>query len=125
VPLTVIPSRATAIKMAQQAGATMVVLGNYEVSAARREDPPEVRGSARIVRVNEGRIAGKQMRDGRWATHEFFFGDALLNLQTVQGKLAYEILYEQDDKLPFSQKSSSSRRRRFRRRRSRRASRRR
>jgi predicted Zn-dependent protease len=82
----------------------MVVLGTYEVTPARDEKSvPEIRGSARIVRVNEGRIAGKQMPDGRWATHEFFFGDALLNLQTVQGKLAYQILYEQDDKLPFSQ----------------------
>src|SRR5215216_4816419 len=105
LPLTVIPSRATAIKLAQEAGATLVVLGNYEVTPRDEKTVAEVRGSARIVRVNEGRIAGKQMQDGRWATHEFFFGDALINLQTVQGKLAYEILYEQDDKLPFSQKS--------------------
>jgi predicted Zn-dependent protease len=104
LPLTVIPSRATSIKLAREAGATMVVLGTYEVTPARDEKSvPEIRGSARIVRVNEGRIAGRQMPDGRWATHEFFFGDALLNLQTVQGKLAYQILYEQDDKLPFSQ----------------------
>src|SRR5215211_6039980 len=103
LPLTVIPSRATAIKLAQEAGATMVVLGNYEVSPRDEKTVAEVRGSARIVRVNEGRIAGKQMQDGRWATHEFFFGDALVNLQSVQGKLAYQILYEQDDKLPFSQ----------------------
>src|SRR5215216_7278075 len=103
LPLTVIPSRATAIKLAQEAGATLVVLGNYEVSPRDEKTVAEVRGSARIVRVNEGRIAGKQMQDGRWATHEFFFGDALTNLQTVQGKLAYQILYEQDDKLPFSQ----------------------
>src|SRR5919107_6212665 len=107
VPLTVIPSRATSIKIAQQAGATLVVLGTYEVSPARDDKtPPEVRGSARMIRVNEGRIAGRETRDGRWETHEFLFGDALLNLQTVQGKLAYEILYEQDDKLPFFQKSS-------------------
>src|ERR687893_946461 len=103
LPLTVIPSRATAIKLAQEAGATMVVLGNYEVSPRDEKTVAEVRGSARIVRVNEGRISGKQMQDGRWATHEFFFGDALINLQAVQGKLAYQILYEQDDKLPFSQ----------------------
>lgn len=103
LPLIVIPSRATAIKLAQEAGATMVVLGNYEVSPRDEKTLAEVRGSARIVRVNEGRIAGKQMQDGRWATHEFFFGDALVNLQSVQGKLAYQILYEQDDKLPFSQ----------------------
>ncbi|HEX8560894.1 MAG TPA: tetratricopeptide repeat protein [Pyrinomonadaceae bacterium] len=103
LPLTVIPSRATAIKLAKEAGATMVVLGNYEVTPKDEKTVAEVRGSARVVRVNEGRIAGKQMTDGRWATHEFFFGDALVNLQTVQGKLAYQILYEQDDKLPFSQ----------------------
>jgi tetratricopeptide (TPR) repeat protein len=103
LPLTVIPSRATAIKLAREAGATMVVLGTYEVTPRDEKSVAEVRGSARIVRVNEGRIAGKQMTDGRWATHEFFFGDALVNLQTVQGKLAYQILYEQDDKLPFSQ----------------------
>ena len=103
LPLTVIPSRATAIKLAREAGATMVVLGNYEVTPRDEKTVAEVRGSARIVRVNEGRIAGKQMTDGRWATHEFFFGDALTNLQTVQGKLAYQILYEQDEKLPFSQ----------------------
>jgi TolB-like protein len=106
VPPTVIPSRATSIKIAKQAGATLVVLGTYEVSPARDEKtPPEVRGSARMIRVNEGRIAGRETKEGRWETHEFLFGDALLNLQTVQGKLAYEILYEQDDKLPFSQKS--------------------
>jgi tetratricopeptide (TPR) repeat protein/TolB-like protein len=103
LPLTVIPSRATAIKLAREAGATMVVLGNYEVTPRDEKTVAEVRGSARIVRVNEGRIAGRQMPDGRWATHEFFFGDALVNLQNVQGKLAYQILYEQDDKLPFSQ----------------------
>ncbi|HYE16118.1 MAG TPA: tetratricopeptide repeat protein [Pyrinomonadaceae bacterium] len=104
LPLTVIPSRATAIKLAREAGASLIVLGTYEVSPPRDEkSPAEVRGSARLVRVAEGRISGKQMPDGRWATHEFFYGDALINLQTVQGKLAYQILYEQDDKLPFSQ----------------------
>ncbi|HWS86242.1 MAG TPA: tetratricopeptide repeat protein [Pyrinomonadaceae bacterium] len=103
LPLTVIPSRATSIKLAQEAGATMVVVGNYEVSPRDEKTIAEVRGSARIIRVNEGRIAGKQIEGNRWATHEFFFGDALTNLQAVQGKLAYQILYEQDDKLPFSQ----------------------
>ena len=104
LPLTVIPSRATAIKLAREAGATLVVLGNYEVTVARDEKSlPEARGSAKLVRVNEGRISGKEMPDGRWATHEFFFGDALVNLQTVQGKLAYQILYEQNPLLHYSQ----------------------
>ncbi|HEV2859815.1 MAG TPA: tetratricopeptide repeat protein [Pyrinomonadaceae bacterium] len=103
LPLSVLPSRATAIKLAQQAGATLVVQGTYEVTPAPDDKTiAKLVGSARMVRVNEGRIAGKSMADGRWATHEFFFGDALVNLQSVQGKLAYQILYEQDDKLPFS-----------------------
>lgn len=104
LPLTVIPSRATAIKLAREAGATLVVLGNYEVTPARDDKSvPEARGSAKLVRVNEGRISGKEMPDGRWATHEFFFGDALINLQSVQGKLAYQILYEQNPLLHYSQ----------------------
>jgi len=104
LPLTVIPSRATAIKLAREAGASLVVLGNYEVSPARDEQSvAEARGSAKLVRVNEGRISGKEMPDGRWATHEFFFGDALVNLQAVQGKLAYQILYEQNPLLHYSQ----------------------
>lgn len=103
LPLTVIPSRATAIKLAREAGATLVVLGNYEVTPARDEKSvPEARGSAKLVRVNEGRISGKEMPDGRWATHEFFFGDALVHLQTVQGTLAYQILYEQNPLLHYS-----------------------
>ncbi len=103
LPPTVIPSRATAIKLARESGATLLVLGTYEVSPAQDEKSiAELRGSARVIRVNEGRLSGKVM-DGRWASHEFFFGEALVNLQTIQGKLAYQILYEQDDKLPFSQ----------------------
>jgi tetratricopeptide (TPR) repeat protein len=103
LPLTVLPSRATAIKLAKEAGASLVVQGTYEITPAPDEKSiAKLVGSARMVRVNEGRIAGKPMADGRWATHEFFFGDALVNLQSVQGKLAYQILYEQDDKLPFS-----------------------
>lgn len=102
--LTIVPSRATAIKIAREAGASLVVLGTYEVTPSQDEKAvAQVRGSARVIRVNEGRLSGKVMPDGRWATHEFFYGDALVNLQTVQGKLAYQILYEQDDKLPFSQ----------------------
>lgn len=92
LPLTVIPSRATAIKLAREAGATMVVLGDYEVTPKDEKTVAEVRGSARIVRINDGFVSNKLL-----------FGDALTNLQTVQGKLAYQILLEQDDKLPVSQ----------------------
>ncbi len=101
---TILPSRATAIKIAREAHATLVVLGTYEVTPAQDDKSVSaVRGSARVVRVNEGRLTGVTMPDGRWATHEYFFGDALVNLQTMQGKLAFQILVERDRALPVAQ----------------------
>jgi predicted Zn-dependent protease len=104
IPETVIPSRATAIKIGREAKATLVVVGTYQVVPAQDEKSvTAIRGSARVIRVNEGRLTGVQMTDGRWATHEYFFGDALTNLQTMQGKLAYQVLYERDKALPIAQ----------------------
>lgn len=101
---TILPSRATAIKIAREARATLVVLGTYEITPAQDESTvATVRGSARVVRINEGRLTGVTMPDGRWATHEYFFGDALVNLQTMQGKLAFQILVERDRALPVAQ----------------------
>ena len=101
---TILPSRATSIKIAREARATLVVLGTYEITPAQDENTvASVRGSARVVRVNEGRLTGVTMPDGRWATHEYFFGDALVNLQTMQGKLAFQILVERDRALPVAQ----------------------
>ncbi|HEV2861744.1 MAG TPA: hypothetical protein VGX48_12100, partial [Pyrinomonadaceae bacterium] len=69
LPLTVLPSRATAIKLAKEAGASLVVQGTYEITPAPDDKSiAKLVGSARMVRVNEGRIAGKPMADGRWAT---------------------------------------------------------
>jgi len=110
LPETVIPSRATAIKIGREALATLVVVGTYEVVPASDEKSvASIRGSARIIRVNEGRLTGVMMTDGRWATHEYFFGDALTNLQTMQGKLAYQVLYERDKALPVAQNEILSR----------------
>ena len=90
LPMTAQPSRATAIKIAREAKATLVVLGSYEVKGGRGEDSPaEVRGTARVVRVNEGRL---------WRPYDF--GGALINLQRMQGTLAYQILYQRDEALP-------------------------
>src|SRR4030095_16247405 len=65
LPETVIPSRATAIKLARQAKASMIVIGSYSVtppveSSAKNERekvPTEayVQVTARVIKVNEGR----------------------------------------------------------------------
>ncbi|HEX8141059.1 MAG TPA: tetratricopeptide repeat protein [Pyrinomonadaceae bacterium] len=103
LPQTTLPSRATAIKLAREARATMIVLGTYSITPPQGETPAALQGSARVIKVNEGRLMGELMPDGRWATREYDFGGALTTLQTIQGRLAYQVLYQRDKALPFSQ----------------------
>lgn len=92
LPLTATPSRATAINVAMKAKATLAVIGTYDVvTPADGKTPTEVRVSARVVRVNEGQI---------WSP--YIFGDALVNLQKMQGILAYQILHQRDSTLAYS-----------------------
>ncbi len=117
LPPTVIPSRATAIKLAREAKATMIVIGTYSVtppqenSGSSSNTKPEkdkssaeayVQVTARVIKVNEGRTLGENL-DGTWATRQFDFGGPLTTLQNIQGRVAYEILYRRDKALPFSQ----------------------
>lgn len=111
LPQTVIPSRATAIKLAREAKATMIVIGTYSVTdsvsgEAKEKDKPVseayVQVTARVIKVNEGRNLG-ELLDGTWATRQFDFGGLLTSLQNIQGRLAYQILYQRDKALPFSQ----------------------
>ncbi|MEP6920755.1 MAG: tetratricopeptide repeat protein [bacterium] len=112
LPQTVIPSRATAIKLAREAKATLIVIGTYSVtesaSAADAKADDKVAGdayvqvTARVIKVNEGRNLG-ELLDGTWATRQFDFGGLLTTLQNIQGRLAYQILYQRDKALPYSQ----------------------
>lgn len=113
LPETVIPSRATAIKLARDAKATMIVIGTYSVTPAPEDEASKkekdkaaveayVQLTARVIKVNEGRTLG-EMLDGSWATRQFDFGGPLTDLQKIQGQLAYYILYQRDKALPFSQ----------------------
>jgi tetratricopeptide (TPR) repeat protein len=114
LPKTVIPSRATAIKLARQARATMIVVGSYSVTppatapatAGENQDKAPADGyvqvTARVIKVLEGRTLGEVM-DGGWATRQFDYGGALTTLQDIHGRLAYQILYQRDKALPYSQ----------------------
>src|SRR6202008_5139757 len=66
LPETVIPSRATAIKLARQAKASIIVIGSYSVTpppttetkaGSTEKHPAEeyVQVNARVIKVNEGR----------------------------------------------------------------------
>src|SRR6185503_8829950 len=93
LPETVIPSRATAIKLARQAKATMIVIGSYNVTPAAGEAKSDgekqvgdgyVQVTARVIKVNEGRNFG-EVKDGNWITRQFDRGDALTSLQEIHG----------------------------------------
>ena len=109
LPLTVIPSRATAIKIARELKASMIVFGTYNITAAPADDkskpgdkpPATIIGQARVIRVNEGRMAG-DIFDGSWAPRQYDFADNVKDLQKVHGELAYQILFQRDKALSFS-----------------------
>jgi tetratricopeptide (TPR) repeat protein len=115
LPEIIIPSRATAIKLAREAKASMIVIGTYSVMTPEvaikpnddKDDKAEkseayVQLTARVIKVNEGRTLG-ELFDGSWATRQFDFGGPLTTLQNIQGRLAFQILYQRDKALPFSQ----------------------
>jgi tetratricopeptide (TPR) repeat protein len=103
-------TRATMIKIAERAGANLVVIGTYRIADEReKETPAEVKRpnkneapaekkiertisiTARVIDIREGRLIG-----------EFNLGGNLFDLQRFQGQLAYEILYKHNSALPFS-----------------------
>jgi tetratricopeptide (TPR) repeat protein len=102
LPLTTIPSLATAIRLARAANATMVVLGTYSVAIGQDKTTATLLGTARVIKVNEGRVMGEVMPDGRWASRVFDFGDPVMDLQRTQGRLAFDVLYARDKAFPFT-----------------------
>jgi tetratricopeptide (TPR) repeat protein len=102
IPLTSLPSLATALKLAREANATILVSGKYTIIPASNEVAATINVTAKIVRVNEGRFLSEVI-DGRQVTRDITLTDALGNLQTVQGQIAYQILYQRDKALPYSQ----------------------
>jgi TolB-like protein len=90
LPPTAILTRATMIKIAERAGADLVVMGTYRIAGEGRESTITI--SARVIDIREGRLVGR----------EYNRGGPLLDVQRLQGDLAYEILYQHNPALPFS-----------------------
>jgi tetratricopeptide (TPR) repeat protein len=111
-PLAIL-TRATMIKIAERAGANLVVIGTYRIADEREKGSPAetpqagkpnktepsaekkiertISITARVIDIREGRLIG-----------EFNLGGNLFDLQQFQGQLAYEILYKHNSALPFS-----------------------
>lgn len=103
VPLTTLPSLATSLKLAREGRATLLIGGKYNIVPAQGDTAATVSVTAKIIRVNEGRFLSEEFPDGRRITRDIILNDALANLQTIQGQVAYQILYQRDKALPFSQ----------------------
>ena len=103
VPLTTLPSLATSLKLARETNATILISGRYNIIAAQGDSAATINVTAKIIRVNEGRFLSEELSDGRRVTRDININDALGNLQSVQGQIAYQILYQRDKSLPFSQ----------------------
>ena len=103
IPLTVLPSLATSLKLSREANATLLIAGKYNIEPAAGDVAAKVTVTAKIIRVNEGRFLSEEFPDGSRKTREIVLNDALQNLQTVQGQVAYQILYQRDKSLPFAQ----------------------
>jgi tetratricopeptide (TPR) repeat protein len=103
VPLSTLPSLGTALKLAREAKANLLVMGKYEVTPAEGEVAASIRVTARIVRVADGTFLTEEI-DGRKVMRDITVMDALANLQTVEGQLAYQLLYKRDKYLTYSQR---------------------
>ena len=102
IPLTTLPSLATSLKLARESNSSLLIFGRYNIVPAGVDTTATINVTAKIIRVNEGRFMSENI-DGRQVTRDISLTDALLNLQTVQGQIAYQILYQRDKALPFSQ----------------------
>ncbi|MEO5857947.1 MAG: tetratricopeptide repeat protein [Pyrinomonadaceae bacterium] len=102
IPLTSLPSIATSLKLSRDSGATLLITGAYTIVPSQGDLAATVNVTSKIIRVNEGRFLSEEI-DGRLIQRDIILNDALGNLQTMQGQIAYQILYQRDKALPFSQ----------------------
>lgn len=103
IPVSALPSVATSLKLARESKATLLISGRYTLVPAHGDTAATLNVIVRIIRVNEGRFLSEELPDGRRVTRDISLTDALGNLQTMQGQIAYQILYQRDKALPFSQ----------------------
>jgi tetratricopeptide (TPR) repeat protein len=90
LPPTAILTRATMIKIAERAGANLMIIGTYRIDGQGRDSSITV--TARVIDIREGRLVGK----------EFNRGGPLVDLQKLQGELAYEIITQRNPSSPYS-----------------------
>ncbi|QYO66212.1 tetratricopeptide repeat protein [Leptolyngbya sp. 7M] len=102
MPLTSLPSLASSLRLSREAGATLLITGRYSITPAAEDTAAIIDVTVKIILVAEGRYLSEQIGN-RQISRDIVLRDALGNLQSVQGQVAYQILYQRDKALPFSQ----------------------
>lgn len=103
IPVESIPSLATALRMAREARATIVITGSYRVIPQTDEAVSSIDVTVRMVRTDGGRIGeGTEAADAQ--RREVKIEDALARLRRIQGLISYQLLVMRDRNLPFPQK---------------------
>lgn len=89
IPNVSVPSIATSVKIGNQAKASLIVIGDYQLLPEADGRAPSIFVKARIIKVKSGIVRDLEnpAKDG------FDFSDALGSLQKIQGQLAWQILY--------------------------------
>lgn len=103
MPTSVLPSLAASLKLAREGRATLLVSGEYRVTPAQDDVAASITINAKIISVDEGRFLSEEFPDGSRKTREIVLLDALGNLQSIQGQLAYQVLYQRDKALEYAQ----------------------
>jgi len=103
MPLSVLPSLAASIRLARESRATILISGKYSIIPEQGDIAASVTVRAKVIKVNEGRFLVEEFKDGSRKTREINLTDALGNLQSIQGQIAYQILLQRDRQtLPFT-----------------------
>lgn len=92
---------ATAIKFATASKSNFLVVGKYN-RTHNYLSSNEIQTTTRIIRVNEGRFLSEDFAD-RNRRIDIVIRDSESNLRTMQGQIAYQVLYQNDKTLPHSQ----------------------
>jgi tetratricopeptide (TPR) repeat protein len=85
-------TRAAEIKLAELAQANLALVGTYDIGGDGKSGAT-IAISARLIETREGRLVGNKT---------FNFSGPLSELQSMQGQLAWSILYERDPSLPYT-----------------------
>lgn len=92
-------TRAAEIKLAEFAQANLALVGTYDIGGDKKGGAT-IAISARLIETREGRLVGNKT---------FNFSGPLTELQSMQGQLAWNILYERDPSLPYSREQLTRR----------------